>query len=218
MLLRLIHAKKFFTIYNFYLVPGHSYMPCDRHFGNIETKLRRYPVIETKGDYVAFIRVATSTGFEVVEMSSQDFLAFDVLLKYITKRIPRGANFSDARIVKYDVRFSEGYAINTTYNIANVFHKVKLMKGRQAYTRENFDLNAVNLPPKYNGPIQLKPAKVKHLKDLLPFISHTKSQYFLDILAQQDALVNKKRQAEGDSESEEDPDNNLMEYDDDEKQ
>ena len=171
MLLRLIHTKKIFSISHFYLVPGHSYMPCDHHFGNIETKLRRHPINETKNNYVALIHDAIHKGFEVMGMTSQDFLTFDILSKYITKRTPRGANFSDARIVKYDIRFREGYTINTTYNTTNEFYPVRLMKGCQACTQGNFNLSAVYLPPKYSGQMQLKSTKVEHFEDLLPFIT-----------------------------------------------
>ncbi|MPC31408.1 hypothetical protein E2C01_024696 [Portunus trituberculatus] len=49
-------------------------------------------------------------------------------------------------------------------------------------------------------------------KDLLPF-THTKSQYFWDILAQQDALQHKGGQGVGDSDYKGDEVENLMEYD-----
>lgn len=89
------------------------------------------------------------------------------------------------------------------------------MKGRKKqYTRQAFNLSAVTLKPKYSGPIKLKPAKVIHLKELLPYVSANKTHYFRDILAQQDAMVTASRQGAGDSsdDDEVDADDNLMEY------
>lgn len=76
-------------IHHMYLVPDHSYMPCDRHFGNIEPKLRKYyDTIETKHEYICLIQDATNRLFEVVEMTALDFLAFDVLVGSIIKCTP----------------------------------------------------------------------------------------------------------------------------------
>ncbi|MPC19152.1 hypothetical protein E2C01_012062 [Portunus trituberculatus] len=52
-----------------------------------------------------------------------------------------------------------------------------------------------------------------YIKDLLPFITHTKSQYFQDILAQQDALQHTGGQGTGDSDYKGDEDDKLMEHD-----
>jgi len=57
-LLRHIHEKRFFNITHNFLVPGHSYLPCDRQFGNIERVLSKQANIKTKGDYVQLIRTA----------------------------------------------------------------------------------------------------------------------------------------------------------------
>ena len=39
--LRLIHAKELFRIEFVFMVSGHSYIPCDRSFGNIEKRFHR---------------------------------------------------------------------------------------------------------------------------------------------------------------------------------
>lgn len=42
--LRNIHSGRFDFIKHYFLIPGHSYLPCDRDFGNIEQKIRHIPV------------------------------------------------------------------------------------------------------------------------------------------------------------------------------
>ncbi|XP_066987766.1 uncharacterized protein [Macrobrachium rosenbergii] len=171
LLLKLIHDKKFFNIQHHFLVPGHSYMPCDRHFGNIEQKLRKYATIETRDDYIRLIKDATHEGFEVIAMQREDFLDFEVLQYHITKRTPRGTTFSNSRIVKYDCSYREGYQVKDTYSSDEAFEKVRLQKGKQCFSRDVFDLSKVPLTPRYHGPIKIKPVKVKELKELLPYVS-----------------------------------------------
>ncbi|KAK3893328.1 hypothetical protein Pcinc_002883 [Petrolisthes cinctipes] len=53
-----IHAGTFTNVDHYFLMPGHSFMPCDRHFANIEQKLRKHATIITKHDYVHLIKYA----------------------------------------------------------------------------------------------------------------------------------------------------------------
>lgn len=70
--LRGMHTAGFSPLQHVFLVPGYSYMPCDRDFGLIEQKLRKQNCIPTKHDYIKIIHEATHVGFEVVDMARQD--------------------------------------------------------------------------------------------------------------------------------------------------
>lgn len=37
-----LHSRRLQFIDHFYMIPGHSYMACDRVFGNIEKRIARY--------------------------------------------------------------------------------------------------------------------------------------------------------------------------------
>ena len=67
--LRMIHAKQLFRVELVFLVSGHSYMPCDRSFGNIEKKFKGNPeFLQTTDDYVRGIRTAVTPHFETFAM------------------------------------------------------------------------------------------------------------------------------------------------------
>lgn len=188
--LRLLHSKKFFRVEHYFLVPGHSYLPCDRHFGNIEKKLRREAMVCTKHDYIDLIERAVQGGFAVINMTQMDFLNFDILQTYITKRTSKTTSMKGARVIVYDVAFMEGYAIKTSYDMADTTdqHQVRLMKGKVKFSRKVFDLYTVPLPLRYASPIPLSTEKLNDLKDLIRYIAPLESvQYFKDIINEQEA-------------------------------
>ena len=187
--LRMIHQGKFFRIEHFFLVPGHSYMPCDQKFGNIELELRKRANIETRDDYARIIRTAVKGGFQVIQMAQDQFLDFGVLQKNITKRKSKEFDFQDARVIVFDASYKEGFVIKEDYEEGSQEHKVRLQPGRKkTYCRDLFNLSSVQLTPKYNAPIPIPPEKVNDLKDLLAYIHpSSKADYFRSIIAAQEA-------------------------------
>ena len=179
--LRLVHMKKFFRIEHFFLVPGHSYMPCDRHFGSIERRLKRETTIPGKPEYMKLIKGAVKKGFDVVDVQQSDILELESLQSHITKRTSKATSLQSARVIVYDVSFAEGYALKVGYDMNNTAdeHRVRLMKGKGKYSRKVFDLSAVPLSRKYHSPIPLAPEKTKDLKDLIPYIAPMEAQAYL---------------------------------------
>uniref|UniRef100_A0A6P7FNU4 Uncharacterized protein LOC114332258 n=1 Tax=Diabrotica virgifera virgifera TaxID=50390 RepID=A0A6P7FNU4_DIAVI len=57
---------------------GHSYMECDRSFGQIEKRKKKYPQVFIPDDWVDIIK-KTSKNFIVTCMSDTDFLSFQYL-------------------------------------------------------------------------------------------------------------------------------------------
>ena len=221
LLLRLVHQKKFFNVRHHFLVPGHSYMPCDRQFGNIELNLRKHPNIETKADYVRLIRTAVRDGFNIVELEQSDFLDFNVMQdkKFVTKRKAKELNFQDARIVTFDVTFREGFKIQEDYDDSSPQHKIRLQPGRAAFSLKRFNLGEIELPPKYRGPIPLQPAKLDDLQQLLPLVQPpVKQNYFRKIIQDQHQLRHSQEdpddpQVVDDEENTEDVEDNVLDYD-----
>lgn len=71
----LVATKKFRLIRHRYPEPGHSFLPCDRSFGAIEQKKRKYDKIYLPKDYVEIIE-NTSTNFKVINVTQDMFLDF----------------------------------------------------------------------------------------------------------------------------------------------
>ena len=211
--LRMIHQGKFFRIEHYFLVPGHSYMPCDQKFGNIELALRKRPNIETKDDYIRIIKSAVRGGFKVVAFEQSQVLDFNVLQDSITKRKSKELNFQDARVIIFDTSYKEGYAIKEDYEDDTPQHKVRLMPGRKGYSRALFNLGTVDLRPKYQAPIPLTQEKIKDLKDLLVYIhpSH-KAEYFHGIIRAQETIGLAPPDAELEEQQVDDVEDNLLDY------
>ncbi|KAG0725379.1 Glyoxylate reductase/hydroxypyruvate reductase [Chionoecetes opilio] len=108
MYLRELHSKRLFEVNHVYLVPGHSYMACDRAFGNIERKITNQGVIYTPDDYIDAIKNAVAAGFPVIKMTQDDFFSFGTLSKYITKREAPGSTLKNVRKILLRLAFREG--------------------------------------------------------------------------------------------------------------
>lgn len=182
--LRLLHARKLFRIEHVYLIPGHSYMACDRAFGNIERHLRRVPNLYTPDDYVFHIKASLSAGYRVVHMTQAMFLDFSVMKDHITERQAPGSTFKDARKLLIHLNYREGYAIKSDYtNDDNNITQVRLMKRRGAWSREKFNLSTVPLPPLYDTPINLSVEKLIDLKSLLCLMPDDKKAFYQGLQA-----------------------------------
>ncbi|KAK3890068.1 hypothetical protein Pcinc_005983 [Petrolisthes cinctipes] len=183
MYLRELHSNRLFEVDHIYLIPGHSYMACDRAFGNIERKIANQGVIYTPGDYIDAIKNAVAAGSPVIKMTQDDFFSFDTLSKYITKRKAPGSTFKDSRKIFLRLAFLEGYLLKSDYEAddENVT-KVRLQKGRAAWSRKVFDLSAPPLPKHYSRPIALKKEKVCDLQYLLALMPANKQPFYNNII------------------------------------
>ena len=58
------------------MLPGHSYLPNDRDFGNIELAKKKKQAIYTPDDWYALVQEARRRNpFSVCEMKSEDFVS-----------------------------------------------------------------------------------------------------------------------------------------------
>ena len=78
-MLRLVHLEKLDRIELAFLVPGHSYLPCDRKFGNISKRLKKSYTISSPSALISLIRAPSSSEvFNVTEMQREDIFNVDV--------------------------------------------------------------------------------------------------------------------------------------------
>ena len=116
--LRKIHEGRFDKIEHFFMVPGHSYLPCDRDFGNIESKVRGIEVF-SQPNYADIIKACRKTRpFKVVNMPRNLFLDVEVLQTSITNRTKTGCSFSHGRVFIYDAKYKQGFGIKASYHQA----------------------------------------------------------------------------------------------------
>lgn len=223
--LRMIHAKKLFRIEFVFLVKGHSFMPCDRSFGNIEKKLKRLSnILDTPMQYVKHIRNAVSPPFETFAMERAEFFDFKALKAHVTKR-HHDMLFSQSCQLVVTMGYKEGFLMKSSYDFTDDqvdTHRCRLQKGRMnvKYSAKLFDLSTVPLVPKYTTPRCLNKDKVNDLEKLLDYVHSNAREWMRELIAEQRSLqshgvapVEPTKDDERHDQQDEDLENNIHDYD-----
>ena len=200
------------------MVSGHSYLPCDRAFGNIEKQISHTDVIHCTQNYLNLIKAAKSPPFEVVPMERQEFYDIKALAKFVTKRQTQ-TSFSKACQLVVNSSYKEGYVIKTNYEFGDSdsnMRKCRLMKTNKRYSAKLFDLSTVPLVAKYPTERLLNPRKVKDLETLSQFLGPSSREWLLDLIHRQKVLetAGRSMHEEDDEEVGSDSENYLLDYDD----
>ena len=137
-----------------FLVPGHSYLPCDRKFGNISKKLAKSQTIASPASLIALIKGRSSgrEAFNVTEMQREDIFNLDVFTETSTdqrvvKIRSQDKAFSNASLIVLKAGVPNGYLLKKTFeepDEVSKFIDVQLPK-----VTENLDLGLIELEPKY---------------------------------------------------------------------
>lgn len=185
--LRLIHSGGFDNIEHYFLISGHSYLPCDRDFGFLEGKLKGLPVYTTD-HYVELMRSCRDNNpFKVVEMGSTDFFNFDELQGHVTKGGFSGAGFKDSRVFIVDKDYKLGVKVKGNYGLGEPKF-IKFQKGRGNTYDPTFDLSAVQLSHKYPNGVLLKPNKLRDIKFLTRYVEPKYLPFFTAFFRDQEVL------------------------------
>ena len=187
--LRQIHSKRFKRIEHFFMVPGHSFLPCDRDFGHIE-KFMQAKEVYTLDHYARVIANARSKNpFTVTKMQRSQFVNVEELAKQITKRKTEGVLFKNARAFIFDESYKQGFSIRSTYHVTEPYN-VKMQKGKAAAYQPTFNLSTVPLPEKYPKPVKINPDKLEDIRSLMNYIDPQYKPYFDAILEGQKDTIN----------------------------
>lgn len=187
MYLREIHQSSLIHIEQIYLISGHSTMPCDSQFGQIEQNIKRQynNIIYTINDYIKAIATAVSERFSVVKMKQPDFLNFDELQKFVVNRKCKDVKFMDARKLIFDHEYQEGYVIQTEYQANSINkHHIRLQKGRKPFSSSIFNLANQLLVPKYCDILPITQEKKKDINELIELMPSFAKSYYKSILYQ----------------------------------
>ena len=189
--LRFVHSGRFHTIKHFFLMPGHSQMSCDRDFGNLENYFKGRDIYTTDHYVQLMSEARQGRPFNVVKMSSEQFLDLQPLQSKLTKTQVAKAKFKEGRMFKFSAEFKQGMAIWQSYSDEiETPTQVRLQKGRrETYDPATFDLTSVSLPVKYPEGVQLSLEKLADLNHLLAFVPLGYKQWFIDLFAAQGMLA-----------------------------
>lgn len=149
------------TIVHRYPEPGHSFLPCDRAFGLIEKRRRKLEHAFLPETYRELVKSTCKT-FSVIDVKQDMILNFAEHFKQLFKK--NVTNRTKAKFCILSYRFMEytKQGLNASVSVHST-------------AKENFILQKpstkiLSLPPfsykMYNGPLGLKPAKLKDVRDL----------------------------------------------------
>ena len=180
MFLWLIHQGVLTEVHLEFMIPGHSYMPCDRTFGTLEKKFKKLENINCPEEYINQIRRSPKSTTKVMEYT--DFLDFKFLLAFIQFRKAKGVLFSKSRriILDKDEPWSmllitptgnERVDLNKRENRKENLSLPELIAKHRPDPSGNEDI--VRLPKKYKEDTHLilPPLKLLHLKQMSPYLN-----------------------------------------------
>ena len=170
-LLRLVHLEKFHRIELAYMVPGHSYLPCDRRFAHIIKHVNNKKMVGSPDHLKELINKCTSKKYSVEKLTREDIKNIDVLVTKCPKdrvaliRSTMGKQFQTASCIVLRISCRDGYILKKTLQTGDeegTFIDCKLPN-----TEDNsFDLSRVELLCKYDGQIKLTPEKLDDLRSM----------------------------------------------------
>lgn len=144
-----------------YPEPGHSFLPCDRHFGHIEKARRKLETVYLPIQYETLVK-DTNTIFFVIHVSQDMIFNFADYLtalckKYVTNKEKSKLTIMAYRFVEYT---ADGIFCSVSGNSTNKENFVLEKSGQKLIIDDN------NLQKLYMNPIKIKKAKfddVNHL-------------------------------------------------------
>ncbi|CAL4233963.1 unnamed protein product, partial [Meganyctiphanes norvegica] len=187
--LRLLHLGDFDSIKIEFMVAGHSYMPCDRAFGSIETKIRKQSTINNPDEYATLIQTATAGGINVVKMAQEDFFDVKALKSLITLRRPKKFLFTEGRTFTLVKTKPWHYHIKNNKGSSEYVDLEKARKGPPAKTKNKVKRHEPTAPlltsdplvRAYSNEIKIDESKLEHLLQLREFL-HRPGKEWLDRL------------------------------------
>ena len=156
------------------MVAGHSYLPCDAVFGNIEKKLQGKQKVNCPAEYMKIIR---DLGHTVYEMKREDFFNFKGLKALVTERKPKGFNFTDGRTFKITQDNAWSYQVSSKGRdeiVSLLPNKPPIRtKGKsksKSSSKSQPGLSQQDLDLAYHDCLRLDPSKLQHLNELGYFL------------------------------------------------
>ena len=123
-LLRLIHMGYFNRIELAFMLPGHSYLPCDQHFGVITRNLNKESIIASPASLKELMVTARKKEeYKVYDLKRDEIVDLDVLTeKELDKRVAliRTSNddpkaFSTSSVIVMKISKKNGYILKKIY-------------------------------------------------------------------------------------------------------
>ena len=161
-----------------YMVSGHSYLPCDRGFGVIETACRKKQKIQCPDHYVKIIEKITNTN--VTKMTSADFLDVKSLKERITKRTTNAIGFGFAKASRFEIHADYPWQYKLCQGDDHVWVDLQKRGVTVPISRDP-------IPKKYpeGKALKIKPAKLEHVLHFHDFLEQSGRRWIQEVVRQQ---------------------------------
>lgn len=169
----LVETGKFENIELFYPMRGHSFMPCDRDFGVIKRRLKKYDRIYDLHKYTKIIvKSSSAKKFSVTEVATEDILNFkdwwpEHYKKMVSSedRIKKKFGISEFHHFTFDEKKPGAVVASVHINSFDQYvFKLTLTKNKK---------RQVKLPTKKaypTGKVPILESKIKDIKAVLPYV------------------------------------------------
>ena len=180
-LLALQATKRFKTIYHYFPIRGHSFLPCDRDFGTLKKLVRKHDRVYIPEDYESMVTecrkkqpftVKTITYNSVINFKNWWSQYYKKTCKSLRKDEP--FSISKYREFKYDSD-TPGYLTCFDYIDGFISHTFKLLKpGVTPVLPTN---------PAYLQPVAINIKKIEDIKKILQYLSGEKLEFYYHIIS-----------------------------------
>ena len=205
MFLLLIHSDILEEVQLVFMVPGHSYLPCDAGFGTIETQFKKKERIETPAEYNEIIQGLKEVSVQM--MNQDDFLDWKFLYSLIKHRTGQRIMFSKARQItlsrdhKWQMKLQR-HQDDADHEFVNLMKAgtpdhaslVTLLNGKDAVRTGG----GIRPPMKYNqhSHIKISDSKKQDLIRLKRFMNPTGVTWADEVIAGQATAETHEREAD----------------------
>ena len=185
----LIFRGLFTRIDHTFLVRGHTYLPCDRDFAQIEKK-KGSEMIYLPNDWEKLIKGARITKpFQIQRMEKEKFFDYALLIKQFTLRkkdtLGKPVLFSTASWLNFGEGEDGGkvvshpgqYWMKRTFSLQEPWQKICILKGRKKLPPP-IDME---FPVKYPDGHPLNPKKVNDLQSMIPYLPPASREYYASL-------------------------------------
>lgn len=163
-----------------FLQPGHTYLPNDSEFGDVECALKTHNRLYTADDYIEVMESCRrKSKFTVTRMTKEDFFSISPIQDSITNRKTdiNKQKISWLSTCEICIRKEEPGKIYMNENLADPEPKIiDISKGTKA-RKTNIDFQT-DLPVLYPGGRELSSAKIKDLKEILKLVPQDAKTFY----------------------------------------
>ena len=170
-LLRLVHLDLFDRIELAFLVPGHTYMPCDRKFGSVARHLKRIDEISSPTALIHRLKHAEIEPLNIQRLEKKHIYNINVLTrKSVRKRVAlvraHGNSFQKASVIVMRKAWPDGYILKDSFNVMDEAKEAVKVCVNLPGAKKTLNLGQVHLTPKYQTQIKLKKNKIEGLQKI----------------------------------------------------